>query len=151
MSRTPATALALVGTMFAAPALAEESGHKLAVLVVVDQLGSEYMSRWGSLLDGGLGTLMKRGAYYPNGVHDQANTATGPGHASIITGTDVVSVAVFGGAGTSYRRTGRVPLPASRRVAQSESGATRSALVASDDQARKTKYSARNIVAKRMP
>lgn len=87
MSRIPAVALAFSGAMFAAPALAEESGHKLAVLVVVDQLASEYMSRWGSLLDGGLGALMKRGAYYPNGVHDQANTATGPGHATIITGT----------------------------------------------------------------
>ncbi|MFO0728392.1 MAG: alkaline phosphatase family protein [Myxococcota bacterium] len=84
-ARTSAVLLAL---SLALPQLssADPSQKKLAVLVVIDQLGSEYLARYGALLDGGLGTMMRRGAFYQNGVHDQANTATGPGHATISTG-----------------------------------------------------------------
>lgn len=60
---------------------------RLAVLVVVDQLGSESWNRWLPLADGGFAELARRGAVYPAGRHAQANTATGPGHASIATGS----------------------------------------------------------------
>ncbi len=59
---------------------------KLLVMIVVDQLGSLYMARYGHLLEGGIQRLTASGAYYPNGEHDYANTATGPGHATIATG-----------------------------------------------------------------
>lgn len=79
---------AAITTLIAAlPEAAAQERPSLVVLVSVDQLGSEYLTRWERLLDGGLGALRRRGAYYPNGVHAQANTATGPGHASIVTGT----------------------------------------------------------------
>lgn len=60
---------------------------RLIVLIVVDQLGSLYMSRYGDQLDGGIALLRRRGAYYANGVHAVGNTETCPGHASIVTGT----------------------------------------------------------------
>lgn len=77
--------LALLATLFAAPLEAAER-PKLVVLLVVDQLGSIYLTRYGDHLRGGLARLQKQGAYYPNGVHAIANSATGPGHANIATG-----------------------------------------------------------------
>ncbi|MBI2376002.1 MAG: alkaline phosphatase family protein [Deltaproteobacteria bacterium] len=59
---------------------------RLAVVVVVDQLGASYIARYRHLLDGGIGSMIARGAYFPEGEHDYANTATGPGHATIATG-----------------------------------------------------------------
>ena len=57
------------------------------VLIIVDQLASSSMTQWGAHLTGGIAGLIRRGAYYPNGEHAQANTSTGPGHASVATGT----------------------------------------------------------------
>lgn len=59
---------------------------KLVVMVIVDQLGSNYMTAYERYLDRGIGALIKRGAYYENAVHATANAATGPGHATIVTG-----------------------------------------------------------------
>ena len=54
---------------------------------MVDQLGATYLDRVRPYLKGGFKTLMSRGAHFPNGVHRYANTATCPGHATIVTGT----------------------------------------------------------------
>lgn len=72
--------------LWSTPALAQER-PALVVLISIDQLGGDYLTRWWPLLEGGLANMRRRGAYFPNVVHDQANTATGPGHATIITGT----------------------------------------------------------------
>ncbi len=58
----------------------------LVVVVVIDQLASHYMTRWGSLLRGGLKKLRDQGAYYPFGRFEYANTETAPGHATVATG-----------------------------------------------------------------
>lgn len=77
--------LALLTSLAATSALAAEP-PRLVVMLVVDQLGSIYLTRYGEHLKGGLRRLMQTGAYYPNGVHAIANSATGPGHANIATG-----------------------------------------------------------------
>ena len=59
---------------------------RLVVLVVVDQLTTEHLDRYGPLLRGGLGRMMKSGAYYRQGRYAHANTETGPGHATVATG-----------------------------------------------------------------
>ena len=59
---------------------------RLVVLIVVDQLGSDYLTRYGRYLKKGIDRLKRRGAFYANGVHRQSNTSTCPGHASIVTG-----------------------------------------------------------------
>ena len=53
---------------------------------MIDQFGATYLDRVRPYLKGGLKTLMTRGAVFPNGVHRYANTATCPGHATIVTG-----------------------------------------------------------------
>ena len=82
--------LAVGGTFcagLAPPALAgEDRGARLVLLVVVDQLTTEHLERYRPLLSGGLGRLMRQGAYYPSGRFAVANTETGPGHATIATG-----------------------------------------------------------------
>jgi hypothetical protein len=59
---------------------------KLVVVLVVDQLGANVLTRYRAHLKGGFHRLAKSGAYYPNGVHAIANSATAPGHANIATG-----------------------------------------------------------------
>lgn len=79
------TPLALMAALAAPPVEAAEA-PRLAIVLVVDQLGSIYLSRYGAHLRGGLARLGKQGAYYPHGVHAIANSATGPGHANLATG-----------------------------------------------------------------
>jgi predicted AlkP superfamily pyrophosphatase or phosphodiesterase len=87
MPRGRALALVLASLILcsARPAIAQDR-IGLVVLIVVDQLGSETFSRWSPVFEGGFAALRRRGAYYPNGLHDQASTATGPGHTTIVTG-----------------------------------------------------------------
>ncbi len=58
----------------------------LVVLIVVDQMGSHYLRRWGDLATEGIGRLARRGAYYRRGIFEYANTETAAGHATIATG-----------------------------------------------------------------
>ncbi len=76
----------LLLSLVAGPANAAESRARLIVLVVVDQLGANVLTQWGRHLDGGIAELIRRGAHYLNGEHAQANTSTGPGHATVATG-----------------------------------------------------------------
>ncbi len=59
---------------------------RLVVLVVIDQLTTEHLDRYGPLLHGGLGQMMRAGAFYRQGRYAHANTETGPGHATVATG-----------------------------------------------------------------
>lgn len=58
----------------------------LVVQITVDQLRPDYLDRFGSQLTGGLGRLLKRGAYFTNATHDHATTETAPGHATLWSG-----------------------------------------------------------------
>ncbi len=62
---------------------------KLAVVVVIDQLLGDYLTRFGDLFgDGGFRMLTERGAWFTNCHYENGVTKTGPGHASIATGTN---------------------------------------------------------------
>ena len=61
---------------------------KLAVLVVFDQMRGDYLARWQHLFgNGGFRRLTTDGAWFTNCHYPYGVTTTGPGHASILTGT----------------------------------------------------------------
>src|SRR2546430_15016415 len=59
---------------------------KLVVVITVDQLRPDYLTRWKSQLTGGLGQLATEGAVFSDGYQDHAVTETAPGHATILSG-----------------------------------------------------------------
>jgi hypothetical protein len=72
-------------TCAAAPASAPER-PRLVVFVSVDQMHSEYLSRFASLFQGGLKRFNEEGAVFPNAYYRHANSETGPGHALLLSG-----------------------------------------------------------------
>ncbi|NLR91813.1 alkaline phosphatase PafA [Flammeovirga agarivorans] len=65
-----------------------EENPKLIVGIVVDQMRYDYISRyWSKYSDGGFKRLFNEGFSTSNGYFNYAPTKTGPGHASIYTGT----------------------------------------------------------------
>ena len=58
----------------------------LIVLITVDQLRGDYLTRFGSQLNGGLGRFARGGAWFTDAHHDHAITETAPGHASLLSG-----------------------------------------------------------------
>jgi predicted AlkP superfamily pyrophosphatase or phosphodiesterase len=61
---------------------------RLAVLVVFDQLRGDYLERWQPLFGpDGFVRLQRDGAWFTNCHYPYATTTTGPGHASVLTGT----------------------------------------------------------------
>jgi predicted AlkP superfamily pyrophosphatase or phosphodiesterase len=56
------------------------------VLVAVDQLHPDYLTRFRSQLTGGLARFLEGGASFTNAFHDHAITETAPGHASMLSG-----------------------------------------------------------------
>jgi predicted AlkP superfamily pyrophosphatase or phosphodiesterase len=65
-----------------------EASPKLVVGIVVDQMRQEYLYRFSSKFsDGGFRRLMNDGFMLKNAHYNYAPTVTGPGHASIYTGT----------------------------------------------------------------
>jgi len=81
---TPTTAQACgIGTAPPSPKC------KLAIVIVVDQLRADYLTRFGDLFgDGGFRLLTERGAWFTNCHYENGVTKTGPGHASIATGAN---------------------------------------------------------------
>lgn len=59
---------------------------RLIVVITVDQLRSDYLTRWKSQLTGGLFQLAGEGAFFTEGYQDHAVTETAPGHATILSG-----------------------------------------------------------------
>ena len=62
------------------------SRPKLVVVITVDQLRPDYLTRWKSQLTGGLGQLVSEGAVFTDGYQDHAVTETAPGHSTILSG-----------------------------------------------------------------
>jgi len=61
---------------------------KLVVGIVIDQMRYDYIYRyWDDYSTGGFKRLIQKGFFYENHHFDYAPTYTGPGHASIYTGT----------------------------------------------------------------
>lgn len=59
---------------------------KLAVVIVVDQMRPDHLTRFASLYEGGLARLLAEGAIYEEAHHDHAATETAVGHATISSG-----------------------------------------------------------------
>ncbi len=58
----------------------------LVVLITVDQMRGDYLSRFAAQYTGGLARLSRGGAWYTNAHHDHAITETAPGHATLLAG-----------------------------------------------------------------
>lgn len=66
--------------------LAPAEKPDLVVLFTIDQLRTDYFERYQEQLTGGLGRLMRGGAFFTNAYQDHAVTETAPGHASTLSG-----------------------------------------------------------------
>lgn len=58
----------------------------LIVVLTVDQLRPDYLSRWQGQWSGGFRRLLDQGAMFLNGRQDHAATQTAPGHATVLSG-----------------------------------------------------------------
>src|SRR5688500_2990163 len=83
--------IALVGLVlvtraaaFSAPA--PDPPLRLVLFVSVDQMRFDYLTRFESLFQGGLRTLLEEGAVFVNASYRHAGTETGPGHAVLLSG-----------------------------------------------------------------
>jgi predicted AlkP superfamily pyrophosphatase or phosphodiesterase len=75
-------------TMVEAQTQTESRPPRLVVGIVVDQMRQEYLYRFGPKFgSGGLKKLMQDGFMLKNAHYNYAPTVTGPGHASVYTGT----------------------------------------------------------------
>ncbi len=59
---------------------------KLVVVIVVDQMRADYLSRFDHLFTGGFRRLLDNGFLFTNAYHAHAYTETGAGHAALATG-----------------------------------------------------------------
>src|SRR5438093_5159125 len=69
-----------------APADPPPPRPKLVLVITVDQLRPDYLTRWKSQLTGGLAQLANEGAVFTDGYQDHAVTETAPGHSTILSG-----------------------------------------------------------------
>jgi predicted AlkP superfamily pyrophosphatase or phosphodiesterase len=59
---------------------------RLVVVITVDQLRPDYLTRWKAQLTGGFAVLQADGAVFTNAFQDHAVTETAPGHATVLSG-----------------------------------------------------------------
>jgi predicted AlkP superfamily pyrophosphatase or phosphodiesterase len=89
MTRLFRVALALCALAVSQRASAQPAATarpSLVVLITIDQMRGDYLQRFGPQLTGGLGRLIRGGAWYTNAHHDHAITETAPGHATLLAG-----------------------------------------------------------------
>ncbi|MCM8567772.1 alkaline phosphatase family protein [Gramella jeungdoensis] len=77
---------------FNSKAQIKENGPKLVVGIVVDQMRYDYLTRfWDQFSDSGFKRLVNDGFVFKNNHFNYIPTYTGPGHASVFTGTTPAS------------------------------------------------------------
>ena len=84
-----ATAFTFLASCASAPEVrraATGAAPSLVVLVVVDQLRSDLLDRYGDLFTGGFKRLRTEGHSFVNAAHDHGVTVTAAGHATLSTG-----------------------------------------------------------------
>jgi len=71
-----------------APVAAQRTPQRprLVLVVAIDQMRFDYLTRFAPLYTGGLRTLRERGAVFSNANYRHAATETGPGHSVILSG-----------------------------------------------------------------
>src|SRR5437773_363396 len=62
------------------------SRPKLVLVLAIDQMRYDYLTRFGPLYKGGLRRLLDRGAVFTHAMYGHASTETGPGHSVILSG-----------------------------------------------------------------
>src|SRR5215475_6702939 len=62
------------------------SRPKLVLVLSIDQMRFDYLTRFAPLYKGGFRTLQERGAVFENANYRHASTETGPGHSAILSG-----------------------------------------------------------------
>ncbi|MBI3646292.1 MAG: alkaline phosphatase family protein, partial [Acidobacteriales bacterium] len=81
-------ALVLLAWIPAACASAYNARPKLVVVIVIDQFRGDYLERYRDQFgEGGFRVFLDRGAYFTDCNYDYADTRTGPGHATLFTGS----------------------------------------------------------------
>ncbi len=88
MKRTGVTVALLIGTILWSFACGEQSTAKPKLILVlsIDQMRFDYLTRFEDLYQGGFRTLLDQGAVFSNANYRHAATATGPGHSVILSG-----------------------------------------------------------------
>ena len=80
--------LVLAASFHGDPALAQApASPRLVVILVVDQMRTDYLETSRAQWRGGFQRLLNEGAYFANAEYSYMNTVTCPGHATIGTGT----------------------------------------------------------------
>ena len=59
---------------------------KLVLVLSIDQMRFDYLTRFAPLYKGGMRTLVERGAVFSNANYRHAATETGPGHSVLLSG-----------------------------------------------------------------
>ena len=80
---------------------------RAVVVIVVDQLRTDYLERFKDHYRGGFRRLLEGGAWFPEALFRHSSTFTGAGHATIATG---MHPATHGIVGNSWRESGRGPV-----------------------------------------
>lgn len=84
------------------PAAGEGPGPRLVLLLVVDQMRTDFLTRFEDLYEGGFRTLLDRGAFYTEAAYRHGVTVTGAGHATVATGLHPSSHGVVGNTWWDY-------------------------------------------------
>lgn len=84
------------------PAL--EPPPRLVVLLAIDQLRADYITRFESHYTGGLRWLLEHGAYFADASYRHSSTVTAAGHATVATG---MHPSTHGVVGNSWREAGK--------------------------------------------
>ena len=87
----PRWALWASAILFLSPMMSyaqERTQPRLVVSIVVDQMRPDYLTRFAPHYRGGLAKLIQEGQIFANAHYSHTPTYTGPGHATIYTGTD---------------------------------------------------------------
>lgn len=72
--------------VFLALPLLAAARPRLVVVISVDQLSADLVSRLGQDLPGGLGRLLREGSHFSAAYHEHGYTETGPGHSVLLSG-----------------------------------------------------------------
>lgn len=80
--------LTVTASVWPAPGAAQSpTAPKLVVVLVVDQMRTDYLERYTGRMTGGFARLIKEGAWFTRGAYPYLNTVTCAGHSTIGTGT----------------------------------------------------------------
>ena len=97
-------ALAALALAVALTRPGREPPPRLVVLLAIDQLRADYITRFESHYSGGLRWLLEHGAYFTDSWYRHSGTVTGAGHATVATG---MHPSAHGIVGNSWREAGK--------------------------------------------